>query len=100
MTRKVSSSRAQTGSPVKFSLRAELATFEDHLPALLTSSLGKYVVIKATKILGITEDYQSALRLGYAKCGVDKPFFVEQVEPPAATHRRSRILLTKLESLK
>ena len=102
MARKASSTRksgAHPGSSVKFSLLTELATFEEHLPELLASSPGKYVVIKSTKILGITDDYQSALKVGYSECGIEKPFFVEQVEAPELSHRRSRVLLTKLECL-
>jgi hypothetical protein len=81
-------------------LKAESETFEKNLPKLLRTSLGKFVIINGQTVLGVRDDYQAALKLGYAKCGTEKPFFVEQIESPELTKRRSCILMARLECIK
>jgi hypothetical protein len=81
-------------------LATEMATYERRLPDLLTTAPGKFVVIRSTEILGVANDCKGALKVGHAKCGVDKPFFVEQIEAQEITARRTQLLLTKLECLR
>jgi len=83
-----------------FHLQTELETFEQLLPKLLETSAGKFVVINARKVLGIESDYPSALKVGYAACGSETPFFVELIESPEISQRKSRVLMTRLECIK
>jgi len=81
-------------------LMAELVTFEKNLPKLLRTSMGKFVIINGQTVLGVRNDYQAALKLGYSKCGTKRPFFVEQIESPELTKRRNCILMARLECIK
>ena len=74
-----------------FHLQTELETFEQLLPKLLKTSLGKFVVINSRKALGIESDYPSALKVGYQACGSEKPFFVELIEEPGITKQKNRL---------
>lgn len=76
-----------------FNLQTELETFEQILPKLLKTSLGKFVVINSRKVLGIEPDYPSALKVGYQACGTEKPFFVELIEEPEISDRKCRVLM-------
>jgi len=81
-------------------LATELKTFEANLPSLLQDAPGKFVVINGRKIIGLADDYAHALRLGYNQLGSDAPFFVEQVQDPKLSARRSKVFLTRVELLK
>jgi len=83
-----------------FHLETEMRTFERILPELLKTSPGKFVVINSRNVLGIERDYPSALKVGYEKCGSEKPFFVELIESPEISDRKCHILMTKLECIK
>jgi hypothetical protein len=63
----------------------ERATYERHKANLLLSGEGRYVVIRDDEVVGPLESYGEALRAGYARFGLDHPFFVKQVwaEEPA-----------------
>ena len=81
-------------------LATELETFEANLPSLLHDAPGKFVVINGRQIIGLADDYAHALRLGYDQLGSEAPFFVEQVQDPKVSARRSKIFLTRVELLK
>jgi len=81
-------------------LATELKTFEANLPSLLQDAPGKFVVINGRKIIGLADDYAHALRLGYNQLGSDAPFFVEQIQDPKLSARRSKVFLTRVELLK
>ncbi len=55
------------------------------------------MVINAWKVLGIEPDYPSALKVGYAACGSETPFFVELIESPEVSQRKNRVLMTRLD---
>lgn len=59
-------------------LELETKTFEDNLPALIQSDLGKYVLIKDDKIIGTFIAIEDALNCGYERFK-DKPFLVKQI---------------------
>jgi hypothetical protein len=81
-------------------LHVEQKTFERKLPELLVNAFGQFVVIKAHDILGISDNYSGALRIGYDKLGSATPFFVEQVEDQSTATRRNKFFQAKLEWLK
>lgn len=80
------------------SLHAEFAVYENHLSEFLRQAAGKFVVISGQQILGYYERYPDALRSGYARCGVEKPFLVQKIEP-AEKIRRGSLFLSKLDCI-
>ncbi|WP_371086949.1 DUF5678 domain-containing protein [Variovorax sp. RCC_210] len=58
--------------------RAELQTYQEQLPAMLSSYDGQYVVIKDTQTVHFSPTYQDALDWAYATFGLDH-FFVKKV---------------------
>lgn len=60
-------------------LEQELLTYADRLPDLL-SKQGKYVLIRGTEIVDTFDSYEDALKVGYAKFGLD-PFLVKKISP-------------------
>ncbi len=61
-------------------LEKETQTFEQQLPGLLLTDLGKFVLIKGSEITGIFSALEDALKTGYEKFGAD-PFFIKQILP-------------------
>ena len=61
-------------------LENESKTFEQKLPELLKSDLGKYVLVKEDHIIGVFVAMADALSYGYEKYG-EQPFFVRQILP-------------------
>ena len=61
-------------------LEKEMATFDDHLPEFLMSSMGKFVLIKDTEVVGIYDSYQDAMTAGYKQFAL-VPFLVKKVAP-------------------
>jgi hypothetical protein len=78
------------------SLYDEQTTLRNALPLLLEEAPGKFVVINSRTILGVVEDYPQALKLGYSKCGITRPFLVQRIEALDVAKRGS-ILLSKLQ---
>ncbi len=68
------------GSPM--SLNQELQVYRLHLIDMLgvnDINEGKYVVIKGDHILGIFDEFETALDSGYDRCGLE-PFLVKKIE--------------------
>jgi len=61
-------------------LDKETKTFEQKLYELLKTDLGKYVLIKEEKIIGVFAAITDALSYGYEKYS-NQPFFVRQILP-------------------
>lgn len=58
-------------------LAQELETF-DRIKEELLSEEGKYAVIKGDELIGVYAAYEDALKVGYAKSGVE-PFLVKKI---------------------
>ena len=61
-------------------LEKETKTFEQTLPELVKTDLGKTVLIKDEKVVGTYAAILDALKAGYEKFK-DQPFFVRQIVP-------------------
>lgn len=61
-------------------LEKESAYFQSKFQELLSTDLGKFVVIKDEKIYGTYVAMQDALKYGY-ETFLDEPFFIRQVVP-------------------
>jgi hypothetical protein len=59
-------------------LEKEQNTFEQKLPELLKSNLGKFVLIKGDQVIGTYVAIDDALNIGYDKFK-SEPFFVRQI---------------------
>ena len=59
-------------------LEKEARIFEQNLPELVKTELGKYVLVKDDKIVGAFAAIVDALSYGYEKFK-DQPFFIRQV---------------------
>ena len=59
-------------------LEKETKIFEQKLPELVKTDLGKFVLVKEDKIIGVFAAIVDALSYGYEKYK-DQPFFVRQV---------------------
>lgn len=60
-------------------LEREIETYREILESLLPENLGKFVIIHGKDIIGIMDTYEDALKEGYGKCGLDKPFLVKRI---------------------
>jgi hypothetical protein len=60
-------------------LDREINTYNSKLPELL-GSLGKFVVVKDDRIVGIYDTYADALKIGYEHFKLE-PFMVKQIAP-------------------
>ena len=60
-------------------LGTELKTYEQHKDELVAKSAGRFVLIHGTEIVGDWAKYEDAVRAGYEKCGLNKPFLVKQI---------------------
>jgi hypothetical protein len=63
-------------------LERELATYQRLRPQLLLSNAGEFAVIDGDDLVGCRPGYESALSLGYERCGVHAPFLVKQILDP------------------
>jgi hypothetical protein len=72
-------------------LEKELEKYKAELPKLM-ESIGKYVVICGDEVLGVFNDYEDALNVGYGRCGTG-PFLVKQIEHDIAVHHFTRDVL-------
>ena len=61
-------------------LEKEINTFEQVLPELLKTDVGKFALVKDDQIVGVFAAIADALSYGYEKFK-DRPFFVRQVLP-------------------
>ena len=61
-------------------LDVENRTFDQHLPDLLKSDVGKFALVKGDKIIGVFVAIADALSYAYEKYG-EQPFFVRQILP-------------------
>ena len=61
-------------------LENEVKTFEQELPNLLKSDVGKFALVKETQIVGVFAAIADALSYGYEKFK-EKPFFVREITP-------------------
>ncbi len=71
-------------------LDPERETYARLKPELMKRAEGLYVVIQGEEVEGPVETYGDALRVGYRRFGVDRPFLVQQilaVEPAATVSR-------------
>jgi len=59
-------------------LEKEEKAFEQNLPELLKTDLGKFVLVKGDKIIGVYSVIADALSSGYEKYK-EQPFFIRQV---------------------
>lgn len=59
-------------------LETELQTYNAKKQELLSQASGKYVLIKADKVIGIFDTESDAIRQGYEKFG-NEPFLVKQI---------------------
>lgn len=66
-------------------LDQELRTFQDKKAALVSSSLGKFVLISGENV-EVWDTYQDALQAGYDRYGVDEPFMVREVKDAESVH--------------
>jgi len=60
-------------------LEKELETYEAHRQELLAESEGKFVLIQDSKVIGVWDTYEDALKSGYDHFGIDTPFLVKQL---------------------
>ncbi|MSR56445.1 MAG: hypothetical protein EXS05_02085 [Planctomycetaceae bacterium] len=60
-------------------LKVELATYEQRKDELVAQNAGKFVLIHGTEVLGTCDTYEDAVKSGYEKCGLSKPFLVKQI---------------------
>jgi hypothetical protein len=59
-------------------LERELATFQAHLPNLLATAAGKYVLIHGENIVGTWNTWGEAIDAGYERFDLE-PFLVKQI---------------------
>lgn len=62
-------------------LQREVETYEQHLPAMLSSHSGQFVVIRGEQLLHYADSYEQALDWSYERLGVDGGFLVKRVSP-------------------
>lgn len=60
-------------------LKTEIECFEQHRQEWCKHHLDKIVVIHGTTIHGFYDTYETALEVGYEKCGVDQAFLLKKV---------------------
>jgi len=60
-------------------LSAELEYYESHKEEWLSSSRGRYVVIKGHTVLGFFDAFEAAYRAGALEWGVDTDFLIRKV---------------------
>ncbi|HEX8342900.1 MAG TPA: hypothetical protein VF624_18500 [Tepidisphaeraceae bacterium] len=70
-------------------LETEQETYERELEKLAASMDGKFVLIKADKVIGAYDTYGDALKVGYDTFGL-KPFLVKRIEVVPTAHSFSR----------
>jgi len=61
-------------------LEKEAIVFEQKVPELVKTDIGKFVLIKEDQVIGTFEAIVDALKSGYEKYK-DQPFFVKQILP-------------------
>ena len=61
-------------------LAQEYETYKSKLPELARHE-GKFVLIQGTDVVGLFATFEEALTAGYAKFGLEEPFFVKQISP-------------------
>ncbi len=59
-------------------LKTELETYEREKDRLVSENEGHFVVISDTRVVGIWDTYEDALKAGYKEFGL-KPFLVKQI---------------------
>jgi hypothetical protein len=91
LVREIGQRMTVSAPPVKassMSLEKELATYRVRLPELLSDD-GKYVLIRGDDVAGIYDTYEDALRVGYARFGLED-FLVKKIESVETVHYFSR----------
>ena len=71
-------------------LQKEIETYNTKLPELL-GSIGKFVLIKDSEIVGIYDTYADALKVGYERFQL-QPFMVKQIAPAEKIYSFARDL--------
>jgi hypothetical protein len=66
-------------------LAKELATYEAQKASLLPASDGKFALVSGDE-LSVWETYEDALKAGYEKYGIDRPFLVKQISGIEQVH--------------
>lgn len=61
-------------------LEREAIVFDQKVPELIKTDIGKFVLIKEDQVIGTFEAIVDALKSGYEKYK-DQPFFVRQILP-------------------
>lgn len=68
----------KVSKPITCILDTEMETFNKMRPQLIGAALGKYAVIYGRKLIGTFNDYEDALKAGYAEAKL-QPFLVKQI---------------------
>jgi len=75
----------------KMALEKELETYKSKLPEL-KSQEGKFVLIHGETVVDTFTSYEDAMKEGYAKFGLDKPFLVKQIRALEQVQFISRLM--------
>lgn len=60
-------------------LKKEIEFFEQHREEWFEHHEGKIAVIHGTTLHGFYDTYETALKVGYDKCGIESPFLMKEV---------------------
>ena len=71
-------------------LEKELQTYQSKLPELKAHE-GKFVLIQGDQVIDIYSAYDDALKVAYAKFGVNTPFLVKQIRALEQVQHISRL---------
>jgi len=76
----------------KMSLEKELETYKKKLPELKGSE-GKFALIHGDVVVDTYSSYEDAMKEGYTKFGLDKPFLVKQIRSIEQVQFISRLVV-------
>jgi predicted secreted acid phosphatase len=76
----------------KMALEKELETYNAKLPELKAQE-GKYVLIHGDQVVDTYGTYEDAMKEGYAKFGLGKPFLVKQIRSIEQVQFISRLVI-------
>jgi hypothetical protein len=75
----------------KMALEKELQTYKNKLPELKAQE-GKFVLVHGDTIVDTFTSYEDAMKEGYVKFGLDKPFLVKQIRALEQVQFISRLM--------
>lgn len=81
-----------SASGAKMALEKELETYNAKLPELKEQE-GKYVLIQGDQIVDTYTSYEDAMKEGYTKFGLNKPFLVKQIRSIEQVQFISRLVV-------